>query len=65
MLLFGYHKEFIFKEKGFFKISQNKNSSKITHHTVYTKGASLLATRYTHTHIYIVFKTKILILKRE
>ena len=30
MLLFGYHKEFIFKERGFFKISQNKNPSKIT-----------------------------------
>ena len=34
MLIFGYGKEFIFKERGFFEISQNKNPSKITHHTV-------------------------------
>ena len=29
-LLFGYHKEFIFEEKGIFEISQIKNPSKIT-----------------------------------
>ena len=31
VLLFSYHKEFIFEERGFFEISQNKNPSKITH----------------------------------
>ena len=34
MLLFGYHKEFILKERGFFKISENKNPSKLTHYTI-------------------------------
>ena len=34
VLLFGYHKEFIFEEKGFFEISQNKNPLKITRYTV-------------------------------
>ena len=34
MLLFGYHKEFIFKERGFFKVSQNKNPSKITRYAI-------------------------------
>ena len=34
MLLFGYHKEFIFEERGFFEISENKNPLKITRYMV-------------------------------
>ena len=41
VLLFGYHKEFIFKEKGFFEIPQNKNPSKITRYTVLDKHTEL------------------------
>ena len=46
MLLFGYHKEFIFEERGFFKISQNKNPLKITCYMVV----------YIATHEYDIFK---------
>ena len=41
VLLFGYHKEFIFEERGFFEISQNKNPSKITCYMVATVIVSL------------------------
>ena len=39
MLLFGYNKEYIFKERGFFKISENKKPSKIT--ATWYSGASI------------------------
>ena len=46
MLLFGYHKEFVFEERSFFEISQNKNPSKITRYMVV----------YIATHEYDIFK---------
>ena len=58
MLLFNYHKEFIFEERGLFEISQNKNPLKITCYMVpkLVVRNSGKTTKKIVTHLLFLFK---------